>query len=249
MTRSIGLALLAAGAIASAGAIGSATHGVAQDGLMRLAEIQKGRSAPRQVAPRQVAPRPAPRMVAPRSAPRPAAPRMVAPNTMAPKTFSAPKTVTPRPLTGSRTVAPKTFTGQRTVAPRTLAAPGIGQRTVAPRQVVLPRGVGPRRISGPGFRAIGPRRTGRIILGGRNYTVWRGGHRFRHGGRWATLAAIGALGLIVYSGASYYPYAYVSAPVDTCEGLTEDGCVMQWQEVPTEEGYTVPQCVAYCPWQ
>ena len=49
--------------------------------------------------------------------------------------------------------------------------------------------------------------------------------------------------------AYYYPYAYIDAPAPYCEGLTEDGCRLQWSEVPTLEGPMEYQCVAYCPWQ
>ena len=48
---------------------------------------------------------------------------------------------------------------------------------------------------------------------------------------------------------SYYPYAYISAPLPYCDGLTEDGCELMWQEVTTLEGDLAYQCVAYCPWQ
>ncbi len=86
-------------------------------------------------------------------------------------------------------------------------------------------------------------------MGGRNYSVWRGAHRVRYDGRWATLAAIAALSIYFYDGANYYPYAYISATGPYCEGFTEDGCILRWQEVPTVEGPRVFQCVAYCPWQ
>ena len=33
------------------------------------------------------------------------------------------------------------------------------------------------------------------------------------------------------------------------EGQTEDGCELMWQDVQTEEGDVIEQCVAYCPWQ
>ena len=241
MTRGIGLALLAAAVLVSASVIGSAQRSAAQDGLIKLAEAQKGKPAPRAVAPKGVAPRAiAPKAVAPRS--------FGAPKGVAPKTFTGP-TVAPKTFTGPKTVAPKTFTGPKGVAPKAVTGPTLAPKAVAPRQVAIPKGVAPRPVSGAGFRAIGPRRTGRIVISGRNYTVWRGAHRVRYGGRWATLGAIGALGLIAYGGANYYPYAYVSAVGDYCEGLTEDGCVLQWQEVPTIEGPTVLQCVAYCPWQ
>ena len=47
----------------------------------------------------------------------------------------------------------------------------------------------------------------------------------------------------------YYPYAYISAPEQYCEGVTEDGCELRWQQVETVEGDVIDQCVAYCPWQ
>lgn len=153
-----------------------------------------------------------------------------------------------------KTIAPRTFTAPKThVAPKG-PTPRVGTQTVSPRVVgptVGPRVSGPRVVGpgGPGLRAIGTSSTGRVYIGGRNYSVWRGPHRVRYAGRWATLAAIGALGFIVYSGARYYPYAYISAEGPYCEGLTPDGCVLQLQEVSTVEGLIVPQCVAYCPWQ
>jgi hypothetical protein len=47
----------------------------------------------------------------------------------------------------------------------------------------------------------------------------------------------------------FYPFAYTDAPEPYCDGLSEDGCQLAWQDVETEEGGVVPQCVAYCPWQ
>jgi hypothetical protein len=156
----------------------------------------------------------------------------------------------------SKTVAPRTIAPKQVVMPKSTPQRVVGPKGVSPKQAVSPRvvspgGVAPRTVgpSGPGLRAIGPRSTGAVYIGGRNYSVWRGSHRVRYGAGWATLAAIGALGVIVYGGARYYPYAYVSATGPYCEGLTEDGCVLQWQEVPTLEGPSLLQCVAYCPWQ
>jgi hypothetical protein len=71
----------------------------------------------------------------------------------------------------------------------------------------------------------------------------------RHGGGWWTFGALSALGAIIIGSDQYYPYAYISAPENYCEGLTEDGCELMWQDVETTEGDVVPQCVAYCPWQ
>jgi hypothetical protein len=99
------------------------------------------------------------------------------------------------------------------------------------------------------LRAIGNGSTGRVSVRGQNYTVWRGSRRVRYGNSWRTFRALSALSVLVIGGASYYPYAYLSAPEPVCEGETEDGCILQWQEIETLEGPRLFQCVAYCPWQ
>ena len=91
---------------------------------------------------------------------------------------------------------------------------------------------------------------GTWVYGGRNYSYWRGGpYRVAYGNGWRTFVAVALVAPIVVGAATYYPYAYVSAPADVCEGITEDGCQLTWTEVETVEGGTAPQCVSYCPWQ
>ena len=143
----------------------------------------------------------------------------------------ATRAVTPR---ATRTVTPR---ATRTVTPR-------ATRTVTPRAIrtVTPRGS--RAVTGGRLRGAG-----RAAIQGHNYSVWRGRHRVRHGGGWRTFGALSALGAIIIGSNQYYPYAYISAPENYCEGLTEDGCELMWQDVETIEGDVVPQCVAYCPWQ
>ena len=135
---------------------------------------------------------------------------------------------------------------------RTTVSPS-GDRTrttvtrAAPRQVTF---TGERRrFEGARARAwhVG---SGRWVYGGRNYTYWRGGPwRVRYGNGWRTFVGVSLVAPIVVGAATYYPYAYISAPADVCEGITEDGCQLTWTEVETVEGGTAPQCVAYCPWQ
>ena len=84
---------------------------------------------------------------------------------------------------------------------------------------------------------------------GRNFSVWRNKHRIRHGNGFRTFVGLSTLGAIVYGSGDYYPYAYLSATERYCSGLTNDGCVLRWQEVETIEGDVIEQCVAYCPWQ
>jgi hypothetical protein len=104
-------------------------------------------------------------------------------------------------------------------------------------------------------REIGERKLGRIreasraTIAGRDYSIWRGGHRVRYDDDWRTFAGLSALSAIMVGSAYYYPYAYIDAPAPYCEGLTEDDCQLEWKAVPTLEGPTEFVCVAYCPWQ
>jgi|SRR5262245_27548890 len=264
MARRLGVALLVTGALVIASAIGATSHGVAQDrsgaGTFKLAEAAqpagKKAAAPKTVAPRTVAPRTAtPKTVTPKTvAPKTVAPKTVAPRTVAPPrtTTSTPKvtprstTVTPKQLGTQKAVTmKKTATPKQTVTPKVVTPRTTTPKTTLPK-TAAPKTVGPTRL---GLRTIGKSGTGKATIRGRNYTVWRGTHRVRHSGRWATLAAISTLSVFVFGGASYYPYAYVSATGPYCEGDTEDGCVLEWTEVPTIEGPRLYQCVAYCPWQ
>jgi hypothetical protein len=257
MNPGIGRILLVASALAVASVVGFASHSSAQgsspSGVIKLAEAsqteQKRTVAPKQGTPRQAAPRQTtPRQATPK---REAAPK----RTVTPKREATPRrTVTPkREATPKRTATPKReATPKRTATPKREVTP---KRTVTPKREVTPKVVSPKEGSprvgsgGPGLRAIGTGSTGRVSVRGQNFTVWRGSHRVRYGNRWRTFGALSALSVLVIGGATYYPYAYLSAPEPVCEGETEDGCTLQWQEVETLEGPRVFQCVAYCPWQ
>ena len=138
-----------------------------------------------------------------------------------------------------------------TTRSRTTTSPsGERSRTVtraAPRQVTFSGER--RRFEGARARAWSGNR-GTWVYGGRNYSYWRGGpYRVRYDNGWRTFVALSVLAPIAVGAATYYPYAYLSAPADVCEGITEDGCQLMWTEVETIEGGTAPQCVSYCPWQ
>ena len=170
--------------------------------------------------------------------------RTVTPHATRTVTPRATRTVTPR---ATRAVTPR---ATRTVTPRaTRTVTPRATRTVTPKatRTVTPRGT--RTVTAGKLRGMPVSGAGRTTIRGHNYSVWRGGHRVRHGGRWRTFVALSALGAIAIGANEYYPYAYISAPEPYCEGLTEDGCELMWQEVETIEGDVVNQCVAYCPWQ
>ena len=223
MTNKTSLTIITAGLLAAtvlfAPNAPSAAQGMAATTNEFSAQQQDSKKATRAVTPR------ATRTVTPRAT------RTVTPRATRTVTPRATRTVTPR---ATRTVTPR---ATRTVTPR-------ATRTVTPRAIrtVTPRGS--RAVTGGRLRGAG-----RAAIQGHNYSVWRGRHRVRHGGGWRTFGALSALGAIIIGSNQYYPYAYISAPENYCEGLTEDGCELMWQDVETIEGDVVPQCVAYCPWQ
>lgn len=55
------------------------------------------------------------------------------------------------------------------------------------------------------------------------------------------------LGGYWYGSTYYWPESYVEVGESYCSGPTPDGCVLRWQDVQTEEGETVTQCVKLCP--
>jgi hypothetical protein len=129
---------------------------------------------------------------------------------------------------------------QRTVRkPTVTTQPRLQQRTVQQSKIGTKGKFGQSTI----------RNANSAKIAGRNYSIWRGSHRVRRHGRWRTFVGLGALSAILFGSAYYYPYAYIDAPASYCAGLTEDGCQLQWQAVPTLEGDTDFVCVAYCPWQ
>jgi hypothetical protein len=211
-------------------------------------------SAPRAVAPRAVAPRMA--------TPRTVTPRTVTSRTVTPRTVT-PRVATPRTVT-RRTVSPRTVT-PRVATPRTVTPRAVTPRIVTPRtpRTVTPRVVTPRTtptvapstggnvpvVTAGRLRGMPSHGVGRTTLRGENFSVWRSGYRVREGSRWRTFVALRALSALMIGSSRYYPYAYISAPQQYCEGLTEDGCELRWQEVETIEGDLVDQCVAYCPWR
>jgi hypothetical protein len=142
--------------------------------------------------------------------------------------------------------------GPKIINPTPGTAHIIQNNTGGPKtahKVFTPKGKNAGVVITAKIRSAPARGAFRTSIRGRNYSVWRSGYRARYHGGWRTFVALSALGAITIGAYEYYPYAYIDAPQDYCDGLTEDGCQMVYDDVETEEGDIVPQCVAYCPWQ
>jgi hypothetical protein len=127
----------------------------------------------------------------------------------------------------------------------------VQKNGVAPQHVrqFTPKGGKSKVVVTTKFRGVPVQGVHRTIIAGHNYSVWRGSRRFRYHNRWRTFVSLSLLGAIAIGAYEYYPYAYIDAPELYCDGLTEDGCQLVWQEVETIEGDIIPQCVAYCRWR
>lgn len=67
------------------------------------------------------------------------------------------------------------------------------------------------------------------------------------GGGWKKFLPYSALGVVLIGGAYFYPDGYLTVGRPYCEGITPDGCRLNWQVVGFEGGGEAWQCVQYCP--
>jgi hypothetical protein len=240
MTQRINAVLFAGGLML--GAIAFFAPDVSHAAQERASSIELSAQQHQDVKEEKKKAAPAPHRAAPqRAAPHVAAPHRAAPHVAAPQR-QAPRKVN-RPQTAPHVVR------HPTTAPRHAAPAAVKPAPAAPAaaRVVTPHGT--RAVTASRLRGAPATVASRTVIRGHNYSVWRGRYRIRHGNSWSTFVALGTLGAILIGSDEYYPYAYISAPEPYCEGLTEDGCELMWQEVQTIEGDVIDQCVAYCPWQ
>jgi hypothetical protein len=94
---------------------------------------------------------------------------------------------------------------------------------------------GPRDKAGKFAKTDGRRRIG----------INRDRRRIFVNNRWRTLIPLIALGTFMYDDDTYYADGYVSMAEPGCTGYAEDGSRLRWMAVPTEDGGSEYQCVAY----
>ena len=77
--------------------------------------------------------------------------------------------------------------------------------------------------------------------------MWNSGpKKIWWGNKWKWFVPITALGVVVLGGAYYYPDAYITVARPYCEGITPNGCRLNWQRVDFEDGDSEWQCVQFC---
>jgi Beta/Gamma crystallin len=157
------------------------------------------------------------------------------------------RTVT-QPTKPTRTVKTGLTQGPGKVTKRNITQ-GPGKLTT---KRVISRGPGLNK----GNRTVTALQRNRVVRSDRgNYRGWRGGpsnfvinrdrRRIFVNNGWRTLVPLVALGTFWYDDETYYADGYVSVPEPVCNGFTEDGSRLRWLAVPTEDGGSEYQCVAY----
>src|SRR6202035_2213074 len=78
--------------------------------------------------------------------------------------------------------------------------------------------------------------------------IWKKGpKKIWVGGKWKVFVGFSAIKVVLIGGGYYWPDAYVNVGRPYCEGVTADGCHLNWQMVNFEDGGGAYQCVQYCP--
>jgi hypothetical protein len=146
---------------------------------------------------------------------------------------------------GSRTGSTRTggsrtgSAGTRTGGTRTGGTRTGGTRTGGTRTGTAGTRVGGARVGGA--------RAGNVTsIRGRRWTTFSG-RRFWWNGGWRNLIGISLLTGYAIGPDFYYPEGYVAYAQPLCTGYTDDGCALRWQDVATDDGSTIPQCVQFCP--
>jgi hypothetical protein len=85
-----------------------------------------------------------------------------------------------------------------------------------------------------------------VKLGKINAPIWNGPKKIWWGNKWKVFVPLTALGVVALGGAYYYPDAYLTVARPYCEGITPDGCRLNWQRIDFEDGGCDWQCVQYC---
>jgi hypothetical protein len=85
------------------------------------------------------------------------------------------------------------------------------------------------------------------IINNRYVNVFRGPRQIWWAGAWVSLAALAVIPAVWVGGLEYDPWGYLALAEPSCSGVTPEGYRLRWQDVPTDTGAVVPQCVAYYP--
>ena len=77
--------------------------------------------------------------------------------------------------------------------------------------------------------------------------IYRHQRHYWRRGAWRTFIPLSALGVALIGGTYLYADGYIPVGRQYCEGITPDGCHLNWRLVEFVDGGEDWQCVQYCP--
>jgi hypothetical protein len=139
---------------------------------------------------------------------------------------------------------------QRDALQRRLQQNAVQQRAL--QQQMMRQRVGAGRLAvGPGRAGMRRANIANVQLArlgnNRISPVYRGQRRYWHNGAWRVFVPLTALGVALVGGSYLYADGYLPVGRQYCEGVTPDGCYLNWRAVEFEGGGEDWQCVQYCP--
>jgi len=128
--------------------------------------------------------------------------------------------------------------------PGTGTSPGPGKGPITGSGTGTGKGAGPGKPPPNGFK---PTNVNITVINSRFVNAFRGSRLIYWRGAWASLAALSVIPAVYVGGLAYDPYGYLALAEPACSGITPEGYRLTWRDVPTDDGGTIPQCVAYYP--
>jgi hypothetical protein len=86
-----------------------------------------------------------------------------------------------------------------------------------------------------------------IVYDGSPYPIIGGTHVYDRDGLVRRLRPASFFAPIDLGGRQYFPAGFVSLPQSACMRMSDNGCVLEWRNVPTERGGSEQHCVSFCP--
>ena len=120
------------------------------------------------------------------------------------------------------------------------------------QQQMIQQGVSRARLSnGPGRAIVGSPSVAHlhlVRLGNNQISpIYRHQRHYWRRGAWRTFIPLSALGVALIGGTYLYADGYIPVGRQYCEGITLDGCHLNWRLVEFVDGGEDWQCVQYCP--
>ena len=135
--------------------------------------------------------------------------------------------------------------------PQPIAQQDAVQQRALQQQMIQQRVSRARLSNGPGRAIVGSPSVAHLHLvrlgNNRISPIYRHQRHYWRRGAWRTFVPLSILGVALIGGTYLYADGYIPVGRQYCEGITPDGCHLNWRLVEFVDGGEDWQCVQYCP--